>query len=201
MFACGGPGAANCFEKEKRDRERARKETAAQEARKARDSKAFFEQWASEEDRRYYGDMRRGGMYGYQDLPKGTRYNQQGRPYDSQNQRQRGSRDSDRSYRRSPPPRTWFTNEWYERHDYDAGGYYDAVAVQPTAVQVVTVRVVRPTTVRIRAGMAVVPTINTVVNKTNVQGSAKMAAMPADQADTSDRIRINQGLDGCILYK
>ena len=80
------------LEKEKRDRERAWKETAAREARKARDSKACFEQWASEEDRRYYDDMCCGGMYGYQDLPKGARYNQQGQPYDSQNQRQRGSR-------------------------------------------------------------------------------------------------------------
>ena len=60
-------------------------------------------------------------------------------------------------------------------------------AVQPMAVQVMAVQVVRPTAVLIRAELAVMPTINMVVIKTNSQGSAKMAAMPADQVDTSDR--------------
>jgi hypothetical protein len=36
-------------------------------------------------------------------------------------------------------------------------------AVQPMAVQVMAVQVVRPTAVLIRAGMAVMPTINMVV--------------------------------------
>ena len=90
------------LDKQERDREADQKAKAAQDARKARETNAFYEQWASERDRIYYDDMRRGGMYGnspYRGSPnQGTRYNQQGQPCDSQNQRQRGNRDFDRSY-------------------------------------------------------------------------------------------------------